>query len=195
MRRLPLADRIRVRSPCTVLGGWEAMPRTARGRFCEACSREVHDLSLLGREEVEALLASAESGLCIRVRRRRSDGAVLLADGHVLPGRPEAPRRLVGARATVTAATLSATAFLACASPSPDPVVDVVASTKAIAKAGAASGLGARETAPVRLTPAAAPPPGPSIKASTTHGATSAGSTHPAASPPPDYDELGGGWR
>ena len=47
MRRLPLADRLRVESPCVVPGAWDALGDGERVRFCGTCNLHVHDVAEL----------------------------------------------------------------------------------------------------------------------------------------------------
>lgn len=79
---LPLLDRVRVASPCSVK--WGDMTPVGDGervRHCGQCGLNVHDLSALSRAEAEALIASHLPGqrLCGRFYQR-SDGTVLTRD-------------------------------------------------------------------------------------------------------------------
>ena len=76
-RRLPLLDDVRVASPCDA--SWEAMKGDARVRFCEACEKQVYNLSAMPRLDAERLIAEHEGSVCIRLYRR-TDGTVLTAD-------------------------------------------------------------------------------------------------------------------
>ncbi len=115
-------------------------------RFCTACERHVHDASKLTRREVEALLAARAAGerICFHLHVRRTDGAILLADGHAVPPRA----RVAGLAAIAAAATLAA-----CASPqqtppsSPHEVVEIPSQPPPVAPA------------PVAPAPVAEPPP------------------------------------
>jgi len=112
MRRLPLADALRVKTPCTV--GWGSLAReTEHTRHCAACAKSVVDVSKLTRREAEALVAARDRGaaVCVHLRVRQDDGAILLADGHAHPG-DDGPSLASRARGVVTAA--SALALAAC---------------------------------------------------------------------------------
>jgi hypothetical protein len=120
MRRLPLVDRLRVRAPCEV--GWENMEDRGTHRHCTKCESTVHDVAAMTRAEVETLLEARERGerVCLHLHVRRSDGAVLVADGFVerRSAGPRAPSRMVAA------AMATATAMSACStatSPPRDP--------------------------------------------------------------------------
>jgi hypothetical protein len=82
-RALPLAN-IVVASPCDV--PWESMVGNERTRHCGACKKDVHNLSAMTRDEVEAFLARAEvigaqGGVkpCVSLFQRL-DGTILTAD-------------------------------------------------------------------------------------------------------------------
>ena len=142
MRRLPLVDRLRVREPCEV--GWDNMEDLGTHRHCAKCESTVHDVSAMTRAEVETLLEARERGerVCLHLHVRKTDGAVLVADGFVeRRGRLAPPSRLVAA------AMATATAMSACAtatSPPRDPQNEIA-------------------VAPVAPTPieTASPPPPP----------------------------------
>lgn len=56
---LPIAD------PCHE--DWDAMDREAQGRFCNKCTKSVHDLSSMTEDEANALLRARASGrICVR---------------------------------------------------------------------------------------------------------------------------------
>ncbi len=56
-----------------------------RERHCASCDRDVHDASAFTRKELEDLIDRGEKKgtLCLHLHLRKSDGAILLADGHV----------------------------------------------------------------------------------------------------------------
>lgn len=111
MRRLPLADRLRVRTPCDV--GWDAMDDLGTHRHCARCDLTVHDVSAMTRAEVETLLEARERGerVCLHLVVRESDHAVLVADGYVERTRRPPPSRMIAA------AVATATAMTACSPP------------------------------------------------------------------------------
>ena len=85
------------------------------GRFCAHCTRVVHDVATMTRAEAIALARALGRGerICRRVSRRRSDGAILTAEGFLEPEAP-APR---ASKRLVAMATAGATALAACAGP------------------------------------------------------------------------------
>src|SRR5262245_186390 len=108
-RSLPLAERLRVREPCST--SWDQVHGDERSRFCSACNKQVHNVAALTRAEAEALVLTRRPGerICLHVHVRKSDGAILLADGYAIPTRPRARRGLA------VVATAGATALAACA--------------------------------------------------------------------------------
>ena len=106
-RRLPLLDDVRVASPCDA--SWEAMKGDARVRFCDACEKQVYNLSAMPRLDAERLIAEHEGSVCIRLYRR-TDGTVLTADCPV--GRRRVRMRRVR-RVIFAAAGLGALGLLA----------------------------------------------------------------------------------
>ena len=86
MRRLPLADALLVKTPCAK--GWDTMQDDGSGtRFCTSCAERVHDVQKLTRAEATALVEAKARGasVCVHLRVRSIDGAILLADGHAFP--------------------------------------------------------------------------------------------------------------
>jgi len=79
--------RLQVNTPCDA--DWDAMTGDERKRFCDHCSKHVHDLSALTEPEARELLS--KPGICGRYRVR--------PDGHV---------RFRGQRLTAAALVLSA---------------------------------------------------------------------------------------
>ena len=122
MRRLPLAEALRVKRPCRL--PWDGLtPVSDRARHCEKCDKVVRDISALTFAEAEALVRSEEArerGLCGRIERRTSDGAIRLADGYAFPERTLASRK-----ALTFAATVASFGLAACAS-QPTPVPELV---------------------------------------------------------------------
>src|SRR5262245_54972843 len=103
-KSLPLFDRLRVRTPCDV--GWSNMDARGRDRHCARCEMTVHDVASMTRAEVGKLLLARTRGerVCLHLHVRRSDGAVLVADGHVEHETTRRPpsRALAAAMATAT---------------------------------------------------------------------------------------------
>lgn len=93
--------RLRIVQPCRE--DWDAMQPAGHGRFCEVCTRQVHDVASMTERQARQLLAArAGERLCVRVR--------VGADGHAV-FRGERPR---------VAATAAALALAACAPHSPE---------------------------------------------------------------------------
>jgi hypothetical protein len=89
MRKLPLAEALRPKKPCTV--GFATMTQASPNeRYCASCERHVVDVSKLTRAAAIALVARRERGeeVCVHLEVRVSDGAIRVADGHVYPGSP-----------------------------------------------------------------------------------------------------------
>ncbi|MDB4938844.1 MAG: hypothetical protein JWP87_5816 [Labilithrix sp.] len=80
-RRLPLLDRIAVKTSCT--SSWDEMVGDDTERFCCRCSKHVYDLMAMDADDAEAFLAAhvAEGGPlpCARIYRR-PDGRVLTSE-------------------------------------------------------------------------------------------------------------------
>lgn len=69
-------------SPCTA--DWNAMTGNDQVRFCEHCSFEVHNLSLMTRSQAERLIAGANGRLCVRYIHDPNGGPVTLPVGQKL---------------------------------------------------------------------------------------------------------------
>lgn len=114
MRKLPLAEALRPKKPCTV--GFATMTQSSPNeRYCASCERHVVDVSKLTRAAAIALVARKERGeeVCVHLEVRVSDGAIRVADGHVHPASK--------ARPGVTAvAAASSVVLAACAAPEPN---------------------------------------------------------------------------
>lgn len=101
----PTLERLRVSSPCNA--DWDAMTGNSEVRFCEHCSKHVHDLSAMTRREAEQLVAESNGRLCIRYRSS-SNNRVITKD---------TPPMLHAIRRTSTRASrLAAGAFTAALS-------------------------------------------------------------------------------
>jgi len=70
-------DVIQVASPCEA--NWNAMTGDAWVRHCDACRKQVYDLSEMTRQQAEALILAKEGKLCVKFFRR-ADGTILTAD-------------------------------------------------------------------------------------------------------------------
>lgn len=78
---LPLLDRVRIASPCSVK--WEDMTGDATTRHCAQCNLSVFNLSNMSREEAETLLQSKVDNPSMRLCAgffRRADGTILMKD-------------------------------------------------------------------------------------------------------------------
>lgn len=99
--------RIHIPSPCTA--DWEAMEGSDQKRFCNLCSKHVHDLSAMTKAQAERVLETPN--VCVRFRQD-DQGQVLHA-----PARPQRPRRLP---LLALGALLGASPALAAPSVAPD---------------------------------------------------------------------------
>ncbi|HJU55956.1 MAG TPA: ankyrin repeat domain-containing protein [Pyrinomonadaceae bacterium] len=70
-------DRIRVATPCSA--DWNEMMGNDQVRFCQHCSKHVHDLSKFTRKEAMKLVAASEGKLCVRYQKR-PDGTLHTAE-------------------------------------------------------------------------------------------------------------------
>ena len=77
--RLPLLDRVAVKTPCKA--SWNAMEGDDRVRFCCSCSKNVYDLSAMTEDEAEAFLGLHldDQDACVKLYRR-PDGRILTSD-------------------------------------------------------------------------------------------------------------------
>ena len=67
-KRIDVLDRIDVASPCQA--DWDEMTGDEQVRFCQHCSKHVHDLSQITRNDVRKLVAASGGSLCVRYRKR-----------------------------------------------------------------------------------------------------------------------------
>jgi hypothetical protein len=95
---------------------WERMIPDGRARFCESCSKPVHDLTDYTPEEADHLLTGSATPACVR--------ASILPDGKVLT-RPSRTGRILAA-AIVTPAIVAALASSAMADTSTGSIIGVV---------------------------------------------------------------------
>jgi hypothetical protein len=58
---------------------WDAMKGDDRVRSCEACDKDVYNLSAMTRDEAESLLHEQDGSICARIHRR-ADGTVMTSD-------------------------------------------------------------------------------------------------------------------
>jgi hypothetical protein len=118
--KLPVLDNIRVAAPCSAR--WDAMTPVDgdRVRHCGDCNKRVYNLSMMTRDEAEALLIAHEGKLCVRYYRR-ADGTILTKDCAVGVGKRRR-RRFVAAGILATFAT-GAAAYVMRTRPSADPTV------------------------------------------------------------------------
>jgi len=84
------SDSVKIESPCHE--SWEAMRGEGARRFCGVCQKDVHNLSAMGHDEAQALLAAtANESLCVRYSSE-ADGTLRFRD---LVPRASLTRRLV----------------------------------------------------------------------------------------------------
>ncbi len=75
---LPVLENAEIAAPCNV--SWADMDGDTDVRFCGSCMKQVFNLSMMSREEAEAVLGvRAGKGICVRLFRR-DDGTVLTQD-------------------------------------------------------------------------------------------------------------------
>jgi hypothetical protein len=199
MRSFPIE--LGVRTPCEVSS--DELVDAREGYYCQSCEKVVHELSRLTFDQAEALFRSARrygSRVCADMLVRRSDGAVLFADGYALP--PSAKRRLPLAANAVAAA--GAMLLVACAetpevvpelprsplaAPAPEPSRPI--EPIAVPMAAAPTPIEPTPVAPVRVTEAepVAPAQPPVSQAA------AQGTAHPKANPKgkkPDHRQMRG---
>ncbi|HEY0076989.1 MAG TPA: hypothetical protein VGB77_23085 [Abditibacteriaceae bacterium] len=73
-------ENLHIASPCHA--SWEAMSGDDKARFCKSCQKNVFNISLMSRQEAEALIQSREGNednLCVRYALRE-DGTVITND-------------------------------------------------------------------------------------------------------------------
>jgi len=195
MRKLPLAEALRPKKPCTV--GFATMTQASpHERYCASCERHVVDVSKLTRAAAIALVARRERGeeVCVHLEVRVSDGAIRVADGHVHPGSKARP-------GVAAVAAASSVVLAACAAPEPNvptlapPPVHVAAP---VAESPQAPPLSPPpvETAPRPSEAPEVPPPPPPAKPSKKGHATNAPSPTPPGPTTPQpqvYVDVDGG--
>ena len=97
------SDSVKIESPCHE--SWDAMRGEGARRFCGVCQKDVHNLSAMGHDEAQALLAAtANESLCVRYSSE-ADGTLRFRD---LVPRASLTRRLV--RTAFAAVALAACA-------------------------------------------------------------------------------------
>jgi len=79
------ADEVTIREPCAE--DWSAMDGEGPQRFCDACSRHVHNLSEMTKPEATALLEGREGRLCVRYTVN-TDGSVRFREPATRPSPP-----------------------------------------------------------------------------------------------------------
>lgn len=70
-------DNLHIASPCSA--SWDAMNGDDKARFCKGCQKNVFNISLMSRQEAEALIRAKEGNLCVRFAQRE-DGTVITQD-------------------------------------------------------------------------------------------------------------------
>jgi len=131
---------LRIASPCSA--EWEGMRSDAPDRrFCQSCSKHVHDFAELTPREISGLLRASRGQLCARLTHG-ADSRLVTLPPRALPPQP-APRLPQLAAAAVL--SLLGLGGAACA----DPVTALAAQ----AQDGAGLAPGADRTAPVQPAP------------------------------------------
>ena len=75
-KTIPL-DELRIATPCRA--DWNRMTGDERARFCQACHKNVYDVSQMTRAQVQQLIREKEGDVCLRLHRR-ADGTVITSD-------------------------------------------------------------------------------------------------------------------
>ena len=135
--KTPEGLRVRVATPCKAR--WDEMGGDERVRFCGECRKNVYNLSVMTRDEAEALVMDAESEPCVTFFQR-SDGTVLTDDCPVgVASFRRKVARGVAAAGVLTLGTFGATAVLA--TPRLDLVTDFIdAPSKSLESHGGVAG-------------------------------------------------------
>ena len=101
-------NNVTIHSPCTA--DWNSMIGNDQVRFCEHCSLEVHNLSLMTRNQAERLVARSNGRLCIRYHHDPAGRPLTLHVGQKLH---RISRRVSRIAAGAFTATLSVTSAVA----------------------------------------------------------------------------------
>ncbi len=99
---------ITVPSPCKA--DWNAMIGNDQIRFCQHCSLDVHNLSLMSRHQAERLVANSKGRLCIRYLRNPAGGLATIPISQKLHHIGRRTSRLVAGVFTATISITSAVA-------------------------------------------------------------------------------------
>ena len=111
MTETNLLDRLYVASPCSVK--WEEMHGDDRIRTCDACAKNVYNISNMAKVEAEELLRSKQTSMCVQFYRRH-DGTIITDDCPVgLKKIRDTFRLAMGAVAAVASLIVSVTAAVA----------------------------------------------------------------------------------
>src|SRR5689334_3992004 len=87
-------ERIQISSPCQA--DWDEMTGNEQVRRCGHCHLDVHNLTTMTREQVEALVAKSEGRLCVRY--------VLRPEGSIRTDFPPPPIHVARPRASLLVA-------------------------------------------------------------------------------------------
>jgi hypothetical protein len=69
-------ETLRIAQPCST--GWENMTGDDKIRFCDACNKQVFNLSVMTQRQAEAIIAATRGNLCARIITR-TDSSLLTA--------------------------------------------------------------------------------------------------------------------
>ncbi len=107
---IPLLSNVKVAAPCSA--SWQSMEVVDGDRvhFCEACKKNVYNLSAMSQTQAEGLLRQHEGHLCIRYYRR-TDGTILTQNCPV--GQAALRMRLVARSKRAALATVAMAAIVA----------------------------------------------------------------------------------
>jgi hypothetical protein len=101
-------DNLTITSPCTA--DWNSMIGNDQVRFCEHCNLDVHNLSLMTRNQAQRLIARSNGRLCVRYHRDSAGQPLTLPVRHKLH---RIGRRVSRIAAGAFTATLSVTSAVA----------------------------------------------------------------------------------
>ena len=95
-------------SPCTA--DWDSMIGNDRVRFCEHCNLEVHNLSMMTRNQAQRIVSRSNGRLCVRYRHDSSGRPITLPMGQKLHRIGRHVSRIAAGAFTATLSVTSAVA-------------------------------------------------------------------------------------
>lgn len=101
-------DNLTITSPCTA--DWNSMIGNDQVRFCEHCNLDVHNLSLMTRNQAQRLIARSNGRLCVRYHRDSAGQPLTLPVRHKLHRIGRRVSRIAAGAFTATLSVSSAVA-------------------------------------------------------------------------------------